>query len=102
MTSGRNPAVSIASAVRKAERAAAVSDIENYPAPPRFQHFLADLPVFLYRRIRKRAEAMRQDVPPAQARKHFEPARGWVVEMRHDWKPGLFCDLERNVEGCHP
>ena len=22
--------------------------------------------------------------------------------MRHDRKPGLFCDLECNVEGCHP
>jgi len=32
---------------------------------------------------------MRQDVSPAQARKHLEPAWGWVVEMRHDWKPGL-------------
>jgi hypothetical protein len=68
----------------------------------RFQRFFADLPVLLYRRIGERAEAMRQDVPPAQARKHFEPARGWVVEMRHDWKSGLFRDLERNVERCHP
>jgi hypothetical protein len=93
--------VSIASAVRKPNEPLPCP-ISKITAPPRFQHFLADLPVFLYRRIRKRAEAMRQDVPPAQARKHFEPARGWVVEMRHDWKPGLFCDLERNVEGCHP
>src|SRR6516165_8799310 len=65
-------------------------------------HFLADLPVLLYRRIGKRAEAMCQDVSPAQARENFEPTRWRVVEMRHDRKPGLFCDLECNVERCHP
>src|SRR5215831_20613604 len=52
----------------KAERAATVSDIENYPAPPRLDHFLTDLPVMLYRRVGKRTEAMSQDVSPAGAR----------------------------------
>ena len=52
----------------------------------RFAH-LAVLP---HRGIRKRAEAVRQDVAAAQAGQHFEPARRRVVEMRHDRKPGLF------------
>jgi hypothetical protein len=32
----------------KAERAAAVSDVENDPTPTRFEHFLADPPVLLH------------------------------------------------------
>jgi len=68
----------------KAERAAAVSDVENDPTPPRFEHFLSDPPVLPYRRIGKRAKTVRQDISAAQTRKHFEPARWRVVEMRHD------------------
>jgi len=45
---------------------------------------------------------VRQDVSPRRCASTSSRA-GWrVVEMRHDRKPGLFCDLECNVEGCHP
>src|SRR5215813_11355246 len=73
----------------KAERTAAVSDVKNDPAPPCFEHFLADLAIPLYGRIGKRAEAMRQHVSPAQTREHFEPARWRVIKMRHEAPPAL-------------
>src|SRR6516165_6243244 len=85
----------------KAERAATVSDIENYPVPARLDHFLTDPSVTLDRRVGKRTEAMSQDVSPAQAREHIQPARWWVVEMRHDRKPSLFPNLARDIEGSH-
>src|SRR5215470_15243691 len=77
-------------------------DVENYPAPPCFEHFLANLPVAPHRRIRKRAKAMCQDVTVAQAGAYFEPARWRVVEMRHNRKARLLCDLECDVEGRYP
>jgi hypothetical protein len=61
-----------------------VSDIENDPTAPRFEHLLADPPVLLHRGIRKRAKTVRQDISAPKASKDFEPARRRVVKMRHD------------------
>ena len=86
----------------KAERTAAVTDVEDHATPPRFAHFLAYAPVRQHRRVGKRAEAMRQDIPSAQPRQNLEAARRRVVEMRHDRKPGLLGNFERHIERGDP
>jgi hypothetical protein len=80
MTSGVNPGASVASAVRKAKRAAAVSDVENNPTPSRFENLLADPPNRRYRRIGKQAKIVCQDISAPKASKYLKPARRRVVQ----------------------
>jgi hypothetical protein len=102
MTSGRNPSVSIASAVRmpneplpcpmsKITPRRRASGTSSRICPSSFTGALGN----------GRKQCVRMS-PRRQAREHFEPAGRRVVEVRHNRKPGLFGDLERNVEGCHP
>ena len=58
--------------------------MEDDPAAARFDDLLADLPVRRDRGVRKRPEAVGQDIAAAQSCEHFETARRRVVEMGHD------------------
>jgi hypothetical protein len=86
----------------KAERTAAVTDVEDHATAPRLEHLLPYASVRQHRRVWEWPEAVRQDISTAQPRDHLEAARRRVVEMRHDRKPGLLGNFERYIERGDP
>ena len=75
-----------------------VADVKDDTAPMRLQNILADAVAARHRRIRKRAEAMRQHIAGAQRLQHLFAAGRWKVDMRHHRQIEFFCHLDRQQQ----
>ena len=101
ITSGRKPAASMCARGAKAERAAAVADVEDHAAGAGRQDLLAHLAVGAHRCVGERTEAMGEDVARPEALDDLAPRRRRRVEMGHHRQAGLLGDVEGDVERLH-
>ena len=98
ITSGGNPAASIASTVAIGERAHAMADIERHSPLARRHHGRPDAPIGQHRGVRRRPEAMGQHVPWPQAGQHRVEPRHRPVDMAHHRQTGEFGRLQREMQ----